>query len=255
VNCDDFEKYVSAFVDGEVDPATSRDLETHRAACSRCAVALDEERTVKRAVHAGARRVTAPADLRERIRSSLDHVDASAPPRAPATVRRWAPFAAAAAIAAGLALWLPARIGPHTSEAGLFDIGTHLHAKNLPAEFASANADLVSNWYAGKVDIKVRPPRFKQRGRLIGARLVQIGDRDAAQLFYLLNGRRVSILIWAGESTPDEGTSIRVRDRHFRVRTAKGFTGAHTRRGDLDYMLVSDFGPSETARLAGQLDW
>ena len=50
MSCADFEKFVSAFVDGELDLATAREFDKHRAQCASCADVEASERAVKRAL-------------------------------------------------------------------------------------------------------------------------------------------------------------------------------------------------------------
>lgn len=251
MSCADFEKFVSAFVDGELDVAAIRELERHRDSCERCAAVFEDERATKRAVRAGMRRALAPVALRERIRASLDRVDAAPRTRRSAWV---VPLAAAAAIAF---VWFGGAApggGGGATQAGLFDVGANLHAKNLPVEVQSQDPENVAGWLRGKVDFKVRPPRLPKRGsKLVGARLSHVGDRQAVQLVYDVGGGRVTVLVFEANRTLAEGRVRRVRNRVLRLGHAHGYHGAFVRSGDLGYLVVSDFGQSETARMAAQV--
>src|SRR5262245_21845203 len=152
MTCADFEKFVSAFVDGELDAHTAHDFERHAQECGTCRSVLEDERRVKAMVRAGLRTVTAPADLRDRIRASLVQADEGASEVEPSLLRRagrWvAPIAAAAAIL--FFLGGPERLGLRDPDTGLeqqavvFDHVADLHSKKLPVEVASANPEHVA---------------------------------------------------------------------------------------------------------------
>jgi anti-sigma factor (TIGR02949 family) len=262
MTCADFEKFVSAYVDGELDAPAMTDFERHLAGCSRCSETARAERTVKEVVHSTMRGVSAPAGLRARIHDSLDRAGS-------AEANRSRPFGTwiAPALAAAAALlfwvqpaWLSSRMpGSDRSDvrgAALFDTVADLHARDLPVE-VQGNPEDVRGWFQHKVQFPVQPPRPRLAGRrvtLVGARLSHVRGREAAQLVYDIDGRRVLVVVYEPDREgPLEGRPRRVAGREVVLGRAHGYHVAVVERGGLRYVLSTDLGESETVRLASQV--
>src|SRR5690348_12769793 len=116
MECPDLAERLSPFLNGELDPLASREVERHLAACPGCAAALERRRLLGERLREAVPYQRAPEALRERV---LAQARAAAEPRpavreAPARPLRrqepwrWAGMAAAAALIIGLTagVWL-----------------------------------------------------------------------------------------------------------------------------------------------------
>jgi mycothiol system anti-sigma-R factor len=69
MTCDETQELITGLLDGELLDAERASLESHLQECPDCRLAVEQEKRVKRALHASAERVRAPGALRDRILS------------------------------------------------------------------------------------------------------------------------------------------------------------------------------------------
>lgn len=172
------------------------------------------------------------------------------------------------ALAAGLALffvapqrWITLGEGPRSAAVTGAALGGPLvlsdvvgrHVRTLPPEVEGPNPERVASWFHGKVDFPVRPPVFDEApAGLVGGRVSWVRDAPAAHLFYDLDGRRVSVMVFArGRRLPVDGIAgLCVPNRKVWVGRSKGINVALLERDRVAYALASDMAESEIVRLA-----
>src|SRR5438034_6773486 len=71
MNCEEAIKLMDGYLDGELDPITSQKIEQHLRDCRNCEQAYETHRALVRAIGSAAPYYKAPAELRQRIQSSL----------------------------------------------------------------------------------------------------------------------------------------------------------------------------------------
>src|SRR5438477_5967958 len=81
MNCEEAIKLMDGYLDGELDPLTSQTIEQHLRDCRNCEQAYETHRALVRAIGSAAPYYKAPAELRERIQSSLQEEIAERPIR------------------------------------------------------------------------------------------------------------------------------------------------------------------------------
>ncbi|MBO6938857.1 MAG: zf-HC2 domain-containing protein [Deltaproteobacteria bacterium] len=253
MNCQLFRRHVGAFVDGELDAATAVEFETHLDACEACLDHLEFEGTTRELVREAMPEVAAPAHLADRVRAALDEEDEreSVAPSEPFIPIRWriaVPLSAAAAI--GIFILAAFEAQGKQDEALALDV-VRVHSAGLPADVSLVNAETetapapdeeVARYFRGKVGFPVRPAEFAARNaRLVGARLSNVRERQAAALYYDVEGHRVTVVVTdapvesAGEEVEVGGRQLIYRDVHgyaVPVREHAGIRYAFT--GDLD---------------------
>lgn len=258
MNCQLFRRHVGAFVDGELDAATAVEFETHLADCEPCLDHLEFEGTTRELIREAMPEVAAPAHLAERVRAALDEEDQreSVVPAEPFIPIRWriaVPLSAAAAI--GIFILAAFEAQGKQDEALALDV-VRVHSAGLPADVSLANNEApedrntadaareeeVARYFRGKVGFPVRPAEFAARNaRLVGARLSNVRERQAAALYYDVEGHRVTVVVTdapvesAGEQVEVGGRQLTYRDVHgyaVPVREHAGIRYAFT--GDLD---------------------
>lgn len=172
------------------------------------------------------------------------------------------------ALAAGLALffvapqrWISLDEGPRRGGVTGAALGGPLvlsdvvgrHVRTLPPEVQGPNPERVASWFHGKVDFPVRPPVFDEDpAGLVGGRVSWVRDEPAAHLFYELDGRRVSVMVFArGPRLPVDGIpGLCVSNRKVWVGRSKGINVALLERDRVAYALASDLSESDIVRLA-----
>src|SRR2546421_2541626 len=81
MNCEEATKLMDGYLDGELDPITSQTIERHLRECRNCDQAYKTHGSLIRAVGNATPYYKAPAELRERIQSSLREEIAERPVR------------------------------------------------------------------------------------------------------------------------------------------------------------------------------
>ncbi|MBU1244877.1 zf-HC2 domain-containing protein [Myxococcota bacterium] len=78
------------------------------------------------------------------------------------------------------------------------------HVRPLPAEIQTPDSDSVARWYASKSGFYTPPPQLASwGGKMEGGRMSRFQDREAVQLFYNVQGKRVTVFMFRPDMIPD----------------------------------------------------
>jgi anti-sigma factor RsiW len=261
IDCAELERSLEAYLDGEFDGALRAEADAHLAACTACRERAGARGRAREAVRARLKEAMgsgpagrAPAALRDRLERQL------AQERRPFWRRVFAPvpLATAAACAAGVLVVLATRGGPDM----LLEEAVRKHNRDLPLEVTAAGvggADAIPGWFAGKLDFRPAPPRFRKDGvKVVGARLSHLREWPAAYIRYQLPRGNAGLFI---VDDPEQrfhasGREVRVGPSVVRVANSRGYNVAVWRQDEIVYSLVSDldeddlFGLVATAQAA-----
>ncbi len=180
MTCDEVRQLLHAYIDNELDIATSLQMEKHLPDCPECQKELNAAQAANRAVTQPAIYYPAPSALRDRLKQAIRAEIGQT--ETPSTVRlsipwwkRPAAFSGLAAaillIIASIALLFP----PHTSRDQIADVvGSHVRSleANHLLDVESTDQHTVKPWFAGKIDFS--PPEVELAAEgvpLIGGRL------------------------------------------------------------------------------------
>lgn len=290
-------RHLDALVDGELDTSAQVEFDSHLATCPICRDQAAFSRSVKRTIKAELGSVKAPDRLRFRVLTALESSPAHpgqrgrdaageserapAPPRAaseapPASERRgvrvWmlpARYAVPAAAAAVLIVAIGARTDDGEADDAavaattvpLFDDVVRRHSSEHPAEVAGPPQQVVG-WFRGKLDFPVRPVEFESASaRLLGARLSNVRERDAAAFYYEVGGHRVTVLVFEPPrgaaltgpmpSQPFVGAQrVNVHGRELYYRQVRGYTVPVRQHDGLTYAFTGDLDRQAMIQLA-----
>jgi anti-sigma factor (TIGR02949 family) len=244
MQCAEVDKFIHAYIDGEFADEDRVEFERHLAECPRCRDAARFEAQFKRALRAALPPPPVPPGLRERIVADIA--------RAPAPARSWnrvvypgAAVAAAACLAIGF-FWRPG-VDPFP----VVQESIHRHQHNLPVEVVGPDGQRVSSWFRGKVDVPVQAPQWLPVGAdLLGGRISNMRDRQAAHLIYNVRGQKVSVLVFDPSVLPAHlqgGQRVRNHDVYFQRQA--GYNVAVYRQGNVGYAITSDLPEPEMMQL------
>lgn len=175
--CDSIETLAMALHDGELAGDELRDVELHLTECAPCREHCEREGAAISGIRRKLAAPPAPDLLRARVMKALDVEDKAA--RRPLTT--WLlPGGAAVAAVAALALFIGAsKPTPTTPVEGTIAMGT-TRSRPLEVEGAATN-----QWVQRNFDPSVALPTFANaRIDQWGARLADVLDREAVQLYY-----------------------------------------------------------------------
>ena len=216
MRCDDVRRGFEFYLDGELDGFDAAELEAHLDACECCAAHADRELRLKECLRSMSDSETMPEGLRLRVCGAISECADSQRSEASS----WSRTAVAATAVFGLGGMLfvlstqlpPADPGAASADAStllqpvespaIVDESIRWHNRPLPVEVAGPDRRAVGDWFEGKVDFPVNPPEFSRRAHLLGGRLSNVEDADAALLVYDVDGTKLSVIMFDRDGTP-----------------------------------------------------
>src|SRR5438445_1438133 len=225
MNCEEAAKLMDGYLDRELDPITSQTIEQHLRECPKCDQAYKIHGSLIHAIGNATPYYKAPAELRERIQSSLRDEIAELPARnvardtQPLFPRRqprprailwetswnWLALAAAIIFAAIIALTLVPRLQRPGADQFLATQLIASHVRSLMAnhltDVASSDQHTVKPWLDAKLDFA--PPVVDLAGEgfpLIGCHIYYLDNRPVAALIYQRRKHFINLFVWPAES-------------------------------------------------------
>lgn len=258
MRCDELSALIDVYLDGELAEVDAAELEAHAGACAACGRTLERQVAFRGALHGLAQEHHLDDAFHARLAGQLAR--AVAPRRHHEVV--WPRVAAAAFVVAGLSgvlVSLSAR-PPVSAETRPLDAVSSVgevvpdyvddsvrwHSRPLPVEVTGPDGAEVGNWFRGKVDFPVAPPNFSRRAHLLGGRLGNVQENEAALLVYDVDGRKLSVMMFdaTGALLPTAHTPSG-REVPFMVQGRNGFNVAVHQRDGVAYTFTTDLPGSE----------
>lgn len=234
MTCSEFRSFLEPYVDGELGVLETAAAGGHAATCPECGTLLARERRLRAFLRNQARE-SAPPALRVRILARVR--------RAARTVQlvRWA--LAAAAVGAVVLLVLAVSSRPSTPLVERL-VETHIAYAGIEGavEFASVDRVAVEGWVSRRAGLRITVPDYSAAGlRLLGARIVAAGDREAAHLLYEKGHTLLSVFIVPVGDRPLAlgGRPMRYRGREYLAGEHRDHRAVSWRASRFVFVLVS----------------
>src|SRR5215471_9580351 len=256
MNCEEAIKLMDGYLDGELDPITSQGIDQHLRDCHDCEQRYVANNKLIRAIGSAMPYYKAPAELRERIQSSLREEIAERPTRnlAPdaqppfrrmqselrtiffATPWSWLAVAAAIILAAIVGWNLVPRLQRPGDDQFLATQLIASHVRSLMAnhltDVASSDQHTVKPWLDTKLDFAAPVVDLSGEGfPLIGGRLDYLDNRPVAALVYGRRKHFINLFVWPAASDEAKAPKAITRD---------GYQLLHWADSDFNYWAVSD---------------
>ena len=261
MNCEEAIKLMDGYWDGELDPITNQAIEQHLRSCRNCEQAYETHGALVRAIGSAAPYYKAPAELRERIQSSLREEIAERPTRNVVrdvrqvfrrsqpelrtslwgTPWNWLGLAglglAAAIIFAAIIF---SNLAPVLRRPGADQfLATQLiasHVRSLMAnhltDVPSSDQHTVKPWLDAKLDFAAPVVDLSGEGfPLIGGRLDYLDNHPVAALIYQRRKHFINLFIWPTAAGTTETK---------KTMTRQGYHLLHWVDPDFNYWAVSD---------------
>jgi anti-sigma factor (TIGR02949 family) len=238
--CREFEPWLQAFVDGELDVETMTAAQAHVSSCPECHGRADGERRFRVLLRQQPQEV-APPELLARLLAVARRE------RRRAALRLWLGVPALATAAVLLAALLMTRaMLPGPSAPRFVDtlVDKHLAYAQIerPAEFTSSESGAVAAWLRERIGMRVPVPDYSHAGiRLVGARISEEGEQKLAYLLYEKGHMLMSVFMlpdaWEARTLP--GKAMTYRGHEYLTRERKSLRTVSWRDGQALFSLVS----------------
>jgi len=267
--CRVVQKHLSAYVDGELEPSHTLEVEQHLGGCGDCELSRGFLSALKHEVCVHGKAGPAPAHLRGRVEAALGRVNVQDEPQA-GQGHTWHIVGAVAAsvlLVAGSLVGTDRRIETTNSSLfNAFEIAKDVverHKDELPAEIATKEPQRATSWFRDKVGFRVRSVEFAEpRVHFTGARMSQVGTQQAAKLYYDVgNDSRLTLVMFKappplsamlsrGRPLENLGVHrIRMSGRDVTYHTLQGYTVPMLQDNGIVYAFAGDLDQGSLLKL------
>jgi len=249
MTCQDTRAYLFAFLDNELDAATSLEVQQHLEHCAACARESEIERTVRHELERKLQADVEAPDFDEEGLVRLLRRERGESRTAPSGLRgRWrrilsGSLAAVLLVIVGVFVQRTTSSAPRTRPLDdlLVEDFEHFVTKNKPLGVVSGDAAEVAAWLRDRTALGVNVPTIDpQVGTLLGGRKCKIDGEPAAFAVYRIGDSLASFVAVRG---PDEAlASLKPIERNGRVHWIghrRGHAIVACRRDGLVYAAVS----------------
>lgn len=205
MTCEEADRFLDAYLDGELEPDKRAELEQHLAGCPECKQKLDRLRQLREFFVATAPHYPAPPELKGKVLARLEVARRS---NLLSLVRQPWLYAAALLIISLVLVWL--KFFPNQEDQIANQAVANFKRAALlerVCDVVSPDPSVVKPWFTGKLDFS--PPvvlpglDFQMRG----GRLDVINNRKVAAVTYKRDKDLITLFAW-----PDAGKPIPQRD-------------------------------------------
>ncbi len=264
MKCPDFHKMLQPYADGETDAREAAGITSHLAECSECRNAVRRQREMHRILLRAAGQSSSlnprpSAAFKSRLLKNLN--ETSVEHIYPLPIQKllpwtWYKTAAAAVLAltaAGAALALSQSSEQTERERRIVlyaKDSIDRHQRRLPVEVSGTQPQKVQNWLQGKIDFAARiPSSLNNKASLVGARLSNVRERQAAYFVYdAPDERRLSLFAFDAPDLEVQGGK-KVDDCEVLLTNQQGYNVVIWKDKEIAYSLVSDLDEQDILEL------
>ncbi len=247
--CENNERLLRAYFDGELDVVRSVEFEEHLKTCPPCAGELREQQALRDSLRAANLYERAPDGLRARIRAALP---AEARPQLFSSTRRPAMGRLAVAAAMLITIFLGVKVIPYVGGQTQNLVAEEIVASHIRSlqpghlmDVESTDQHTVKPWFDGKLDFAPPVVNLANQGfPLVGGRLDYIDHRNVAALVYQRQKHFINAFVW-----PEERNGAKPPA----VQTMQGYNLVCWSRNGMAFCTVSDLNITELRQFADLL--
>ncbi len=238
--CKDAREWINGYIDGELDPLETAEIERHIDGCGACSEVYRHAQALHSLMQERALRFEAPARLRRTIESA-----ARKPEGGPA-FWRWLGVGASLATLA-VAIWIAVLVTRPAGQDLIAQEVVSSHVRSLMAghlvDVITSDQHTVKPWFNGKLDFS--PPVKDLTGQgflLTGGRLDYLGQTPAAALVYRHRQHVINLFSWPAASSD--------RSSGMKAQTLRGYNLIHWAEAGMTFWAVSDLNAGELQEFA-----
>jgi len=249
MNCTHAHQILDAWIDNELDGATSTQIALHLKECSACLALKTGRDQLRLKVRAHAPYFNAPTSLRHSAESFTGKAGST---RSNKSNKKpsWRMTGALISITACMGVLAGYLIGaPAENSMREQVVGSHVASLSDTQQLvavASEDRHIIKPWFQGKIDFAPAVKELSKEGFMLqGARLDHVGERPAAALVYRIRNHTINVFVWRAG---DERSAAPV------TTVVRGFSVTSWTNGGLRYSAISDVNRPDLERLAQLLN-
>jgi anti-sigma factor RsiW len=244
MSCQEMREFLDAYVDRELDVATTLQFERHLTDCVDCREICEQYQQFHNSVSSRIPYYQAPPELGDKVRAMLR-------PTVEERFPRWRGWAIAAGLAGllifGAALFRLMIPAPESQMLAEQVVSSHIRSlmANHLSDVVSTDQHTVKPWFSGKLDFAPVVKDLAPKGfPLVGGRLDYINNHSAAALVYKRRQHTINLFLWPSSESDSSPRSI----------TIKGFNVVEWTHSHMAYWAVSDLNADELTEFAHDLE-
>ena len=231
---------IEAYADGQLDLASSLELEQHLTDCEACAAEIENHQRLQSTIGRASLYFQAPPRLSSRVRSSMRKQERVLAVGLLTTWRWIAVAAPLASIAILVGAWVVVSRTPSAGDLLSQEI-VSAHVRSLMGDhltdFPSSDQHTVKPSFTGRLDFSPEVKELSSEGFvLLGGRLDYLDRRPVAALIYQRRKHFINLFIWPSEDGAD---------RRALQSSLRGYNLVSWARSGMSYSAVSDLNPTE----------
>jgi mycothiol system anti-sigma-R factor len=251
--CQELDRLLYPYLDGEFQPEERVEVEAHLAGCAPCRQRVEAEQQLRQALRRAARHsvqtMRAPASLRAGIQVGLKQEQRRA------QYGMWLRAGAVALVVVTVGTgWVA-----YQDEQRLRSVrreAVQRHSRVLPFEVASTTPEQMEAWFKGKVDPRVTLPQLP-KAKPLGGRISILNGKEVAYISYETlpenegeQGRRLGVFVLPDD---ERGNSARFEAlQAVEVDSDQGFNVVTWRDDEVVYEMVTDLDEADIRRMLAE---
>lgn len=253
MKCQDVERYMQAYVDGEFSDAELTEIEQHFKFCPVCQKKVAFAAWFKKGVKGCLENHNAPKRLHQNVGVMISDIRHEETPK----WVRMTPVFATLLVFFGVFMFPKIHVSSPIVEATV-----DRHIKDLPFDVQSDDTQTLGQYFLEKIKAPIKVPYFKRSQlQLLGGRVDTVQDRSAAYMAFYGNGRRYSMIAKPIDSEhpenimPEDGTPHIVNNRMFTTIKKDGYNVVIWSNGRMIYSFTSDDDENDLVKLAASVEF
>lgn len=254
MTCQELDRLLYPYLDGEFQPEERVDLETHLSGCAACRRRVENETQMRQALRRAARHSVqgqrAPASLRAGIQTGL-HQEMRR-----AQYGLWLRAGAVALVMVTVGGgWVTYQSEQHTRVVKREAV--QRHSKPLPFEIEATATEPIAEWFRGKVDHRITVPRLP-KAKPLGGRISVLDGKEVAYISYETlpehegePSHRLGVFVRPNDASP--ASRLQAMEA-VEVDSTQGFNVVTWRDDEIVYEMVTDMTEEEILQLLSERD-
>ncbi|MGA7914268.1 MAG: anti-sigma factor [Candidatus Acidiferrales bacterium] len=245
--CNDNQRLLHAYFDGELDLVRTIEFEDHLKSCPECSRDFAGQQALRKSLHAANLYQRAPQSLKNKIRAQIPReMQAQPVSTGRRTAIEWLVVAAAILIAIVLGARIVRNVGGRRQSDLLSEQIVADHIRSLQPghlyDVESTDQHTVKPWFDGKLDFAPPVTDLASKGfPLVGGRLDYLDHRDVAALVYRRQKHFINVFVW-----PSEVITTKVPE----TQTIRGYNLVFWQRDSMNFCAASDLNSAELEQFA-----